>query len=29
VEAIFEARFVGPESWATLPGLLYAQVAQT
>jgi uncharacterized protein (TIGR04255 family) len=26
VEAIFEARFVSPESWATLPGLLYAQV---
>jgi uncharacterized protein (TIGR04255 family) len=26
VEAIFEARFVGPESWVTLPGLFYAQV---
>ena len=28
VEAIFEARFVGPESWATLPGLLFAQVRE-
>jgi len=28
VEAIFEARFVSPESWATLPGLLYAQVRE-
>ena len=24
VEAIFEGRFVSPELWATMPGLLYA-----
>jgi uncharacterized protein (TIGR04255 family) len=28
VEAIFEARFVSLESWATMPGLLYAQVRE-
>lgn len=28
VEAIFEARFVSPEPWATLPGLLYAQIRE-
>jgi uncharacterized protein (TIGR04255 family) len=28
VEAVFEARFVSPESWATMPGLLYAQVRE-
>ena len=26
IEAIFEARFVSNESWATLPGLLYGQI---
>jgi uncharacterized protein (TIGR04255 family) len=26
IEAIFEARFVSTESWATLPGLLYGQI---
>ena len=28
VEAIFEARFVSPEPWATMPGLLFAQVRE-
>ncbi len=28
VEAIFEARFVSPESWATMPGLLFAQIRE-
>jgi len=28
VEAIFEARFVDSESWATMPGLLYAQIRE-
>lgn len=26
IEAVFEARFVSTESWATLPGLLYGQI---
>ncbi|MHC1765444.1 MAG: TIGR04255 family protein [Verrucomicrobiia bacterium] len=26
VEAIFESRFVSPEPWATMPGLLFAQI---
>jgi uncharacterized protein (TIGR04255 family) len=26
VEAIFETRFVSPEPWATMPGLLFAQI---
>src|SRR4051812_14003959 len=26
VEAIFEARFVSPQPWATMPGLLFAQI---
>jgi uncharacterized protein (TIGR04255 family) len=28
VEAIFEARFVSSESWATIPGLLYSQIRE-
>ena len=28
VEAVFEVRFVGPESWETVPGLLYAQIRE-
>lgn len=28
VEAIFEARFVSPEHWATMPGLLFAQIRE-
>ncbi len=28
VEAIFEARFVSPEAWATMPGLLFAQIRE-
>lgn len=28
VEAIFEARFVSPEPWATMPGLLYAHIRE-
>ncbi|HVR34239.1 MAG TPA: TIGR04255 family protein [Methylomirabilota bacterium] len=28
VEAIFEARFVGLEPWATMPGLLFAQIRE-
>ncbi|MEW6157293.1 MAG: TIGR04255 family protein [Verrucomicrobiota bacterium] len=28
VEAIFEARFVSPEPWATMPGLLFAQIRE-
>ena len=28
VSAIFEARFVSPEPWATLPGLLYARIRE-
>lgn len=26
VEAIFEARFISPEPWATMPGLLFAKI---
>jgi len=26
VEAVFETRFVSPEPWATMPGLLFAQI---
>jgi uncharacterized protein (TIGR04255 family) len=28
VEAIFEARFVSPQPWATMPGLLFAQIRE-
>src|SRR5437588_8667299 len=28
VAAIFEARFVSTEPWATIPGLLYAQIRE-
>lgn len=28
VEAIFEARFVSAEAWATMPGLLFAQIRE-
>jgi len=28
VEAIFEARFVSPQPWARMPGLLFAQVRE-
>jgi uncharacterized protein (TIGR04255 family) len=28
VESIFEARFVGRESWATMPGLLFARIRE-
>ena len=26
LEAVFEARFVSPQPWATMPGLLFAQI---
>ena len=28
VEAVFEARFVSPQPWATMPGLLFAQIRE-
>jgi len=28
VEAYFEARFVSPQPWATMPGLLFAQIRE-
>ncbi|MBI4626831.1 MAG: hypothetical protein HY736_26870, partial [Verrucomicrobia bacterium] len=28
IEAVFEARFVSTEPWATLPGLLYGQIRE-
>lgn len=28
VQAIFEARFVSPQPWATMPGLLFAQIRE-
>jgi uncharacterized protein (TIGR04255 family) len=28
VEAVFEARFVSPEAWTTMPGLLFAQIRE-
>ena len=28
VEAIFEARFVSPQPWTTMPGLLFAQIRE-
>src|SRR5437867_13221948 len=28
VEAIFEARFVSPQPWATMPGLLFAHIRE-
>jgi uncharacterized protein (TIGR04255 family) len=28
LEAIFEARFTSPEAWATMPGLLFAQIRE-
>jgi uncharacterized protein (TIGR04255 family) len=28
VEAIFEARFVSPQPWDTMPGLLFAQIRE-